>query len=157
VFAFGPPFDDDVQVSGVNGERPPFFRVVEGCILAGRLVLKLRMVFIARMLALLWAVFWLCFFVVESLVWRTPALVAASWAGVGLLFVTLALLPWRKEGTGGLLLVVAGLLIGVAYVIWAPPGLPLASRVITTVVFSAPPLVAGILFLRHHGAVTAGV
>ena len=70
--------------------------------------------------------------------------------GVGLLFVILALLPWRKEGTGGLLLIVAGLLIGVAYVIWTPPGLPLASRVITTVVFSAPPLLAGILFMRHH-------
>jgi hypothetical protein len=118
---------------------------------------KLRIVFIARALALLWAAFWLFSFVVESLVWRTAALVMASWAGVGLLFVILALLPWRKEGTGGLLLVVAGLLIGVAYVIWAPPGLPLASRVITTVVFSAPPLVAGTLFLRHHRAVSAGV
>jgi len=115
------------------------------------------MVFIARMLVLLWALFWLFFFVVESLVWRTPALAAASWAGVGLLFVILALLPWRKEGTGGLLLVVAGLLTGVAYVIWAPPGLPLASRVITTVAFSGPPLVAGILFLRHHRVVAAGV
>ena len=118
--------------------------------------MKLRMVFIARVLALLWAAFWLFFFVVESLAWRTPALVAASWAGVGLLFVILALLPWRCEGTGGLLLLVAGSVIGVAYVIWAPPGLPLASRVITTVVFSVPPLVAGILFLRHHRAVSAG-
>jgi len=135
----------------------PLFKVTEERTLIGRLVVKLRMVFIARALALLWAVFWLFFFVVESLVWRTPALVMASWASVGLLFVILALLPWRKEGTGGLLLVVAGLLIGVAYVIWAPPGLPLASRVITTVVFSGPPVVAGILFLRHHRAVTAGV
>lgn len=118
--------------------------------------MKLWMVFIARLLALLWAVFWLFFFVAESLTWCTPALVAASWAGMGLLFVALALLPWRKEVTGGLLLVVTGLLTGMAYAIWAPPGLPLASRVITTVVFSGPPLVAGILFLRHHRAVTAG-
>ena len=118
--------------------------------------MKLCMLFIPRALALLWAVFWLFFFVVESLVWRTPALVMASWVGVGVLFVILALLPWRKEGTGGLLLVIAGLLSGVAYVIWAPPGLSLASRVITTVVFSVPPLVAGILFLRRHRAVTAG-
>ena len=119
--------------------------------------MNLRKVFIARALALLWAVFWLFFFVVESLVWRTPTLVMASWAGVGLLFVILAMLPWRKEGIGGLLLVVAGLLIGVAYVVWAPPGLPLASRVITTVVFSGPPVMAGILFLRHHRAVLAGI
>ena len=140
----------------LNSERPPLFQVVEGCILAGRLVVKLRMVFIARVLALLWAAFWLFFFVVESLAWRTPALVAASWAGVGLLFVILALAPLRWEVTGGVLLIVVGLSIGVAYAIWAPPGLPLASRVITIVVLSGPPLVAGILFLRHHGAVTAG-
>ena len=118
--------------------------------------MKLRMVFIARVLAMLWAVFWLFFFVAESLAWRTPALVAAPWAGAGLLFVILALVPWRWELSGGLLLVVVGFLIGVAYVIWAPPELPLASRAITTVVLSGPPLVAGILFLRHHRAVTAG-
>ena len=118
--------------------------------------MKLWMLFIARLLALLWAVFWLFFFVAESLAWRTPALVAAPWVGVGLLFVILGLLPWRWEVTGGLLLVVAGLLSGVAYAIRAPAGLPLASRVISTVVFSVPPLVAGILFLRHHRAVTAG-
>ena len=118
--------------------------------------MKLRMVFIARVLALLWAVFWLVVFVAESLAWRTPALVAAPWVGVGLLFVILALAPLRWEVTGGVLLVVVGLLIGVAYAIWAPPGLPLTSRVITIVVLSGPPLVAGILFLRHPGAVTAG-
>ena len=117
--------------------------------------MRLRMVFIARLLALLWAVFWLFFFVAESLAWRTPVLATAFWAGVGLLFVVLALLPWRKEVNGGLLLVVAGLLIGVAYAIWAPPGLLLAGRVITTGVFSGPPIIAGILFLKHHRAIAA--
>jgi hypothetical protein len=111
------------------------------------------MVFIARLLALLWAVFWLFFFVAESLAWHTPALVAAPWVGVGLLFVILALVPWHWEMTGGLLLVVVGLLSGVAYAIWGPPALPLVSRVITTIVFGGPPLVAGILFLRHHRTV----
>jgi hypothetical protein len=62
---------------------------------AGRLAVKLRLVFIARVLALLWAMFWLFFFVAESLAWRTPALVAAPWVGVGLLFVILALAPLR--------------------------------------------------------------
>jgi hypothetical protein len=83
--------------------------------------------------------------------------VAAPWVGVGLLFVILALAPLRWEATGGVLLVIVGFLIGVAYAIWAPPGLPLASRVITIVVLSGPPLVAGILFLKHHGAVTASI
>jgi hypothetical protein len=48
-------------------------------------------VFIARVLALLWAGFWLCFFVVESLAWHTPALVVSTGAGLGLGFVILAL------------------------------------------------------------------
>jgi hypothetical protein len=114
------------------------------------------MVFIARVLALLWAAFWLFFFVAESLAWRTPPLVTAPWVGVGLLCVILALVPLRWEVTGGVLLVVVGLLMGVAYAIWAPSGLPLPSRLITNVVLSGPPLVAGILFLRHHRALTPG-
>ena len=117
--------------------------------------MKLRMVLIARALALLWAGFWIFFFVAEAWAWRTPARVVVSWGGVGLLFVILALLPWRWEVTGGLALLLVGLLIGVAYPIWAAPRLPLASRVITTVVLSGPPLVAGIVFQIHHRAVTA--
>jgi hypothetical protein len=117
--------------------------------------MKLRLVFIARALALLWALFWLFFFIAESWAWRTPALAAAPWVGLGLLFVMLALAPLRWEMAGGILLMAAGLLIGVAYAIWAPPGLPLASRVITIAVLSAPPLGTGVFFLSHHGAVTA--
>jgi hypothetical protein len=74
--------------------------------------------------------------------------------GVGLLFVFLALVPWRWELTGGFLLVVVGLSAGVAYAIWSPPALPVASRVLTTVAFSGPPLAVGILFLSHRRAVT---
>jgi hypothetical protein len=114
------------------------------------------MVFMARVLAVLWAVFWLFVFIAESLAWRTPALVTALWAGVGLLFVILALVPWRWELSGGFLLLIVGFLIAVAYAIWAPPGLSIPSRVITTVVLAGPPVVAGILFLRHHRALTPG-
>ncbi len=117
--------------------------------------MKLWMLYVARVLALLWAGFWIFFFVAESWAWHTPALMAAPWVGAGLLFVILALAPWRWEATGGLLLAVVGLLVGVAYAIWAPSWLPLDSRVITSVVFSGPPLLAGILFLMHHRAVTA--
>ena len=117
--------------------------------------MTLNMVLIARVLALVWAVFWLFLFVVESLVWRTPAPVMLSWAGLGALFVMLALLPWRMEGPGGLLLAATGLIAGLAYAIWAPPGLPLVSYVITTIVLGGPPLVAGILFLRHRRTTAA--
>jgi hypothetical protein len=117
-------------------------------------VTGLGAVFIARTLALLWAGFWLFFFVVESWAWHTPPLLAVSWVGVGLCFVILAIVPWRWEVAGGLVFVVLGLLIGVAYSIW-PPQLPLASRMITTVLLTGPPIVAGILFLMHHRAASA--
>lgn len=109
--------------------------------------MKFRMLSIARALALLWAVFWTIFFVAESWAWKTPLPLALPWVGAGLLFILLALLPWRWQATGGILLVVAGLLIGAAYALWGPSSLPLAGRVISTVTLSLPPLAAGILFL----------
>ncbi len=109
--------------------------------------MKLRVTLLARTLALLWAGFWTVFFVAESWAWRTPVHAALPWVGAGLLFVILALIPWRWETAGGILLVVAGLAVRTAYAIWPPPGLPLAGRVLTTVVFSGPPVAAGILFL----------
>jgi hypothetical protein len=117
--------------------------------------MKLRTVVLARALALLWAGFWAIFFVAEALAWKTPARLTASWAGIGLLFLMLALVPWGWEGVGGVLLAVSGLFIGVAYAIWAPPRLPFTSRVITTLVLGGPPLAAGIVFFMHHRAVAS--
>jgi hypothetical protein len=108
------------------------------------------MVLLARALAVLWAAFWLFFFVAESLAFRTPALVAAPWVGVGLLFLVLALVPCRWERGGGFLLVGAGVALGAAYPIWAPPEPSVLSRVITTAILSGPPLLAGMLLLQHH-------
>lgn len=117
--------------------------------------MKLRLKLLARALALSWAGFWLFFFLAESAAWHAPVRVALLWAGVGLLLVCLALVPGRWEMTGGLLLVVVALSAGVAYAIWPPPQLPVVSRVLTTVVFSGPPLAAGILFLMHRWGATA--
>jgi ABC-type arginine/histidine transport system permease subunit len=80
-----------------------------------------------------------------------------------LLFAILALVPWRWEAAGGLLLVVMSLLIGATYAIASASimrrdgsRLPLAIRAVTTVVFfTGPPLLAGILFLIHRRSVTA--
>ena len=91
-----------------------------------------------------------------------PGHVVVLGAVVLLLFAILALIPWRWEGAGGLLLVVMSLFIGVTYAIASAAivrrdgsRLPLAVRVITTVVFTGPPLVAGILFLLHRRSVKA--
>jgi hypothetical protein len=106
----------------------------------------------ARALALLWAGFWMVFVVAESWAWHTPVPVALPWVSVGLLFVLLALVPWRWEVTGGLLLVIAGLSAGVADAIWSAEQVPVASRAATVVVLGGPPLAAGLLFLMRHAA-----
>jgi hypothetical protein len=116
------------------------------------------MVYGARALALLWAGFWIFFFVGSVMVGPAYPRVIVVGSLVLLLFAILALVPWRWEAAGGLLLVVVSLLIGATYVIASASffrrndgsRLPLAVRVITTVVFAAPPLMAGILFLLHH-------
>jgi hypothetical protein len=110
---------------------------------------------LARGLALLWAGFWLFFFVVESLAWHTSVGVMAEWVGAGLFFVLVATVAWHREFAGGLLLVAVGVLAGSAYAMRPPAGLPAGSRVMTTVVFGVPPILAGILFLFHHRAASA--
>ena len=120
------------------------------------------MVYGARALALLWAGFWIYFFVGSVVVEPPAGHVMVVGAAVLLLFVILALVPWRWEAAGGLLLVVMSLLIGVTYAIASGAiirrdgsRLPVAIRAITTAVFTGPPLVAGILFLIHRRSVTA--
>jgi hypothetical protein len=114
-----------------------------------------RMVLMARALALLWAGFWIWFFVAECWAWRSPWRAMAFWTAVGLAFSILALLPWKWQKTGGVLLVVSGLLIAVGYARWSTARLPFTSRAITTLLFGGPPLVAGILFLIHPGTLRA--
>ena len=118
--------------------------------------MKLTSALLPRALALSWAGFWVFFFVAESWAWHTPIAAALTWLGAGLLFVLVALVPWRWELVGGLLLTVVGLSAGVAYAIWPPPRLPAASRLLTAIVFGGPPIAAGILFLAHRRAVSAG-
>lgn len=131
-----------------------------------RIAVKLWMVYGARALALLWAAFWIFFVVASVIVEGASGRVMVSWAVVLLVFVVLALVPWRWEAPGGLLLVVMSLVIGVIYAIASASivrsdgsHLPLAVRAIGTVTFTGPPLVAGILFLRHQrdsGKVNSG-
>lgn len=114
--------------------------------------MRLGVVFIARGLALLWAAFWLFFFVAESWFYRAPARVMLLWTCAGVVFVVLALLPRRWEAAGGILLLAVGLLGGAAYAVWPPPELSWAGRVITLATLCVPPIVAGILFVWHSRA-----
>jgi hypothetical protein len=110
--------------------------------------------YIARALALLWAGFWMFFFITESLAWDTPAIRMTIWVCVGFMFVIVALSAWRWEVAGGLMLMAVGVLAAVAYAIWGPRQLALASRLTTILVFGMPPMAAGALFLMHHHGIT---
>ena len=110
--------------------------------------------YFARVMALLWAGFWTFFFIAESVVWHTPLYRMTNWLFLGLVFVMLALVAWRWEVAGGLMLIAAGVLAVLAYAVWAPRELSLASRVTTLVTFGVPPAGAGALFLIHHHRIT---
>jgi hypothetical protein len=110
--------------------------------------------YFARGLALLWSGFWTFFFIAESLVWHTPVYRMAVWLSVGLIFVMLALVAWRWEVAGGLMLIAAGVFAALAYAVWGPRELSFASRMTTLVIFGVPPAGAGALFLIHHHGVT---
>ena len=117
--------------------------------------MKVRIVIIARLLALLWAGFWTIFFIAEAWAWKSSAGAAAFWAGGGLFFLVLALVPWGWERGGGVLLALVGLAVGIAYPFWAPSRLALASRIVTALTLSVPPLVAGMVFLLRRRAAAA--
>jgi hypothetical protein len=70
------------------------------------------------------------------------------------MFVIVALAAWRWEVAGGLMLMAVGVLAAVAYAIWGPRQLALASRVTAILVFGMPPMAAGALFLMHHHGIT---
>lgn len=104
----------------------------------------------ARVLALLWAGFWIYFFVAESLATGTPLRVSLLWVSVGLLFLLLAFVPWRWELMGGMLLAVLGVAAALGYAILAPQHLTVGVRALTAATFGVPPLLAGVLFLVHR-------
>jgi hypothetical protein len=112
------------------------------------------MVYFARALALLWAGFWTFFFIAESLVWHARLDRMTIWVAAGLVFVILALVAWRWEVAGGLVLIAVGVLAALAYAIWGPRELSVSIRGVTLLAFGVPPVAAGILFLLHHHGIT---
>lgn len=101
---------------------------------------------LARAIALLWAAWW-TFFVwatvaSEGFLWPGPAVAAA----LGVLFLGSALLAWRWQHIGGLLLTVEGLLVVIGYP-QMMAGVPSATVTTVLLTLALPPLVAGALCL----------
>jgi hypothetical protein len=112
----------------------------------------------ARTLALLWAGFWMLFFTAESLVWNTPLDRMIIWMTIGLAFLIVALVAWRWEVVGGVLLIAVGIVSVLAYYSRGPRPISTTTLVTTLLAFGIPPTGAGVLFLIHHyGIGRAGV
>jgi hypothetical protein len=62
-----------------------------------------------HLLTLLWAGAWTQFFVSESFKWHQVLPATPLWILLGLVFLLLALVPWRWEATGGALLIACGI------------------------------------------------
>lgn len=101
----------------------------------------------ARILALLWGLYWVWFGVS---VWglgqaRGAGLVmAVAWPG--LVFLVSAIVAWRWQTVGAIVLLAEGALTAIAYPL-AARNMPVRTLVFLLLLMSLPPLVAGALFL----------
>jgi membrane-bound ClpP family serine protease len=104
----------------------------------------------ARLIALLWAASWTCVFVYQALEWRGVIPATVAWIALGVAFLLLAVLPWRWELPGGVLLIVCGAGLVVAYAMWPVKIWKPWYNVLIHASLSAPPMLAGFLFVIHR-------
>jgi len=101
-------------------------------------------------LAFTWAIFWLWFGIASGISeGESPLGVFLHAVAPGAACLALALSAIYSEWVGGVLLVTAGLLFGVMYPLIFPHALP-SVKVFCELTLSAPPLIAGLLFLKHN-------
>jgi hypothetical protein len=107
----------------------------------------LWMRWMARGLSLVWAGFWVFFGVASGIGERgKPMEVLIHTAVPGLIFLVSALIAWRWEAVGGVLLVVEGLVVAVGYPLMARH-FPLSTKIFIELTMATPPLVSGLLLL----------
>jgi len=106
----------------------------------------------ARILSLAWAGFWVWFGLASGI--SEPTTERGKLMDVlihttvpGLVFLVTALIAWRWEAVGGVLLLLEGLIIAVGYPWMFHGRFPLRTYVFVELTMAVPPLVAGVLFL----------
>jgi len=108
----------------------------------------LLMRYTARGLALIWAGFWVFFGVASGLGEELDALGVFMHTLVpGLIFLVFALVAWKWELLGGLLVLLSGVAVAIGYPVWAAGRFELMTIVFVLLTMALPPLVAGILHL----------
>lgn len=102
--------------------------------------------YLARTVALLWAGWWVFFGLTSSLSeGLRPVDILIHAAIPGLVFVISAIIAWRWEAIGGVLLLQIGLLVLIAYIVMAYNRFPLSTITVVLLAMALPPLVAGAL------------
>jgi len=101
----------------------------------------------ARIFSLVWAGFWMWYGAMSAVEDELPLLgVYHDLAWPGLVFFASAIVPWRWERAGGIILIVVSVLLFIIYpVFWSY--LPLDVKLLTLLVLAVPPMVSGILFV----------
>lgn len=106
--------------------------------------------YIARALALIWAGWWAFFGPASALVEGLDRVgVLIHTAMPGLVFLVSAIIAWKWETVGGVLLVLEGIMVLIAHAAMTYGRFPLLTIIFVLLAMALPPWVAGILFLAN--------
>ena len=104
---------------------------------------------IGYLVAFAWALFWLWFGVASGISESaTPMGVLVHAVAPGFICLALAVAAVFTVRIGPVLLVAAGIIIGIAYLAFFPQAKPNV-KIFCELTLAAPPLVAGLLLLKH--------
>lgn len=105
------------------------------------------MSYIARGLALLWAIWWAFFVLFSGVSERASVAGNSLLIAPGLILLFTAAIPWRWEPVGGAILVIEGLIALIGYPLVAHDRFSSSTVIFVVLAMALPPLVAGALFL----------
>ena len=103
----------------------------------------------ARIIAGLWAGFWIFFALSHIVGIGITAADLMIVAGFTFVFLASALIPWRWEMSGGILLLVEGMIIGIFYPIMVRDNFSIQTIIFIELTLALPPVLAGFLFVIH--------
>ncbi len=106
-----------------------------------------RMRSLARSLSLVWACWWIFFALVNAIGEQFSRQAVLALLLFPLLFLGCATLPRFSERTGGMVLLLEGLIILVGYTWITYSKMPFSTMVAVLLMLALPPLISGLLFL----------
>ncbi len=108
-------------------------------------------IWLARILALAWAGFWLWFGVASGMQLHLSWPRVALYGWVGFVFLALALIAWFRPKLGAVLLVLTGFLLAGLHPIYYVEQ-PRNTKLFVLATFALPPLLSGLIQLLSGGS-----